>query len=154
VGQSVQGKDSATSLQLTLEDKKLIENVDKYVKELTKITDGKKDAIGYVVAVNGKIDGADIYGSAALFEKIWPRLIKGSATDALAEFEKDKKFAQPTVDNVKAFLNDANQGKKETSKDVSPRVQVSTKEADKNLVIECKDRQNGGQIIHKNYIAK
>jgi hypothetical protein len=154
VGQSVQGKDSATSLQLTLEDKKLLESVDKYVKELAKIAEGKKDAIGYVVAVNGKIDGADIYGSAALFEKIWPRLIKGSATDALAEFEKDKKFAQPTVDNVKAFLNDANQGKKETSKDVSPRVQVSTKEADKNLVIECKDRQNGGQIIHKNYIAK
>jgi hypothetical protein len=154
VGQSVQGKDSPTSLQLTLEDKKLLESLDKYTKELAKIADGKKDVIGYVVAVNGKIDGADIYGSAALFEKVWPRLLKGSATDALGEFDKDKKFQQPTVDTVKAFLNEANQGKKETSKDVSQRCRVSTKEAEKNLVIECRDQQNGGQVIHKNYIAK
>jgi hypothetical protein len=154
VGQSVQSKDSPTSLQLTLEDKKLLEKLDKYTKELTKITEGKKDVIGYVVAVNGKVDGADIYGSAGLFEKVWPRLLKGSAADALAEFEKDKKIQALTVEAVKAFLSDANQGKKETTKDVSPRVQVKVNEAEKNLVIECRDRQNGGQIVHKNYLAK
>jgi hypothetical protein len=154
VGESVQSKDSPTSLQLTLEDKKLLERLDKYTKELAKITEGKKDAIGYVVAVNGKIDGADIYGSASLFEKVWSRLLKGSATDALAEVQKDKKFDVPTVEAVKAFLSEANQGKKETTKDVSSRVRVNTKEAEKNLVIESRDQQNGGQIVHKNYLAK
>jgi hypothetical protein len=154
VGQSVQSKSSPTSLQLTLEDKKLLEMLDKYTKELAKITEGKKDVIGYVVAVNGKVDGADIYGSAGLFEKIWPRLLKGSAVDALAEFAKDKKVQVPTVEAVKTFLSEANQGKKETTKDVSPRVRVNTKEGEKNLVIECRDQQNGGQIVHKNYLAK
>lgn len=154
VGQSVQSKDSASSLQLTLEDKNLLASLDKYTKELAKITEGKKDVLGYVVAVNGQIDGADIYGATVLFEKSWPRLLKGCAADALAEFAKDKKIVPPTVETVKKFLSDANQGKKETSKDVSPRVQVKTKEADKNLVIESTDRNNGNQVIRKNYIAK
>jgi hypothetical protein len=154
VGQSVQSKDSGTSLQLTLEDKKLLEKLDNYTKELSKIAEGKKDVLGYVVAVNGQIDGADIYGANVLFEKSWARLLKGCATDALAEFDKDKKFTQPTVDAVKKFLTDANQGKKETNKDVSARVQCKTKEADKNLVIESIDKSNGNQVIRKNYIAK
>jgi hypothetical protein len=154
VGQSVQSKASPTSLQLTLEDKKLVEKLDKYTKELAKITEGKKDVLGYVVAVNGKVDGADIYGSAGLFEKVWPRLLKGSAADALAELEKDKKVQAPSVEAVKAFLSEANQGKKEATKDVSPRVRVNVKEAEKNLVIESRDQQNGGQLLHKNYLAK
>jgi hypothetical protein len=154
VGQSVQNKDSASSLQLTLEDKNLLEKLDKYIKELSKIAEGKKDVLGYVVAVNGQIDGADIYGANVLFEKSWSRLLKGCATDALAEFDKDKKFTQPTVDAVKKFLTEANQGKKETNKDVSARVQCKTREADKNLVIESIDKSNGNQVIRKNYIAK
>jgi len=37
---------SRTSLQLSLEDKKVQENIDKYTKELGKITEGKKEVIG------------------------------------------------------------------------------------------------------------
>lgn len=154
VGGSVQSKDSPSSLQLTLEDKKLLEHLDNYVKAMAKLTEGKKEVIGYVVAVNGKIDGADIFGSAALFEKVWPRLLKGCAVDALAEFDKDKKFAQPTVEDVKKFLNDAAQGKKESKKDVSPRVEVQTNEAEKNLLIESRDRENKDAFLRRNYIAK
>jgi hypothetical protein len=154
VGGSVQSKASPTSLQLTLEDKKLLENLDGYVKAMTKLTEGKKDVIGYVVAVNGKIDGADIFGSAGLFEKVWPRLLKGCAVDALAEFDKEKKVVQPTVDDVKKFLSEAGEGKKESKKDVSPRVEVQTKEAEKNLLIESRDRENKDAFLRRNYIAK
>ncbi|OAI53332.1 hypothetical protein AYO44_16085 [Planctomycetaceae bacterium SCGC AG-212-F19] len=154
VGQSVQSKDSPTSLQLTLEDKKLLESLDAYVKAMVKLTDGKKDVIGYVTAVNGKIDGADIFGSPVLFTKAWPRLLKGCAVDALAEFDKDKKVTQPTVEDVKKFLTEAEQGKKETKKDVSPRCEVQTKEAEKNLLIESRDRENKDVFLRRNYIAK
>jgi len=154
VGQSVQSKDSPTSLQLTLEDKKLLESLDGYVKAFAKMTEGKQDVIGYVTAVNGKIDGADIFGSPVLFAKAWPRLLKGCAVDALAEFDKDKKFAQPTVGDVKKFLSEAEQGKKESKKEVSPRCEVQTKEADKNLVIESRDTQNKDVFLRRNYIAK
>jgi hypothetical protein len=154
VGQSVQSKDSPTSLQLTLEDKKLLERIDEYTKAVGKLTEGKKDVLGYVVAVNGKIDGADIYGSPVLFEKVWPRFMRGCAVDAVAEFEKDKKFAVPTVEAVRSFLREAETAKKETSRDLSQRVQVQTREGDRNVLIECKDKENGGQVIRRNYIAK
>ena len=107
VGKGVENKDSPTSFQLTLEDKKLLEEVDKYVKELSKAVEGKKDVIGYAVAINGRVEAADVFGSNALFLKLWPKLINGSATEALAEKQKDKKFDAPTSEAVKTFLADA-----------------------------------------------
>jgi hypothetical protein len=154
VGQSVESKASPTSLQLTLEDKKVLENLEQYNKALAKIADGKKDVIGCVVAINGKVDGADVFASPLLFEKAYGKMLKGCAADALGEFDKDKKHPAVTVEAVKAFLKEANSAKKETNKDVSKRVQVSSKEGEKNLLIETKDRDNGGLIIHRNYIAK
>src|SRR5262249_2889650 len=112
VGKPVENKDSPTSLQLTLEDKKLLEEVDKYVKALAKVPEGKKDVIGYAVAVNGKVEAADVFGSHALFLKLWPKLLDGSATEALAERQKDKKFDAPTAGDVKTFLAEAVKGKK------------------------------------------
>jgi hypothetical protein len=154
VGQSVESKDSPSSLQLTLEDKKLMENLDRYVAALAKIGEGKKDVIGYAVAINGKIEGVDIYGSAELFGKVWAKLLKGIAVDALAEVAKDKKFTAATADSIKTFLADAAKASKETKKDVSKRVQVNTKEAEKNVLIETCDLENGGLVIRRNYVAK
>lgn len=154
VGQSVQSKDSPTSLQLTLEDKKVLENLEQYSKALAKIADGKKDAIGCVVAINGKVDGADVFASPLLFEKAFGKMLKGCAADAVGEFDKEKKYPAVTVEAVKAFLKEANSAKKETNKDVSKRVQISSKEGDKNWLIETRDRDNGSLSIHRNYIAK
>ena len=153
VGKDVQNKESPTSLQLTLEDKKLLEEVDKYVKELTKTPEGKKDVIGYAVAINGKIEGADVFGSNALFLKLWPKLITGSATEALAEKRKDKKFEAPTADAVKQFLVDAVKGKK-TEKEVSKRVKQICQEDDKNLYLEARDSANKDAVIHRSYTKK
>src|SRR5262249_16747950 len=108
VGKDVANKDSPTSLQLTLEDKQLLEALDKYVKELTRVGEGKKDAIGYALVINGQVQGADVYGSAALFQKLWPKILNSCAVDALAELEKDKKFEPAKVEAVKAFLAEAN----------------------------------------------
>lgn len=112
VGKEVQNKQSPTSLQLTLEDKELLGAVEKYVKALTKSLEGKDDVIGLAVAINGKVEGADVYGSAALFRKLWPKLLNASAIDALAELQKDKKFAPASADTVKAFLTEVEKGKR------------------------------------------
>jgi hypothetical protein len=73
VGKSVANQESPTSLQLTLEDKKLLEEVDKYVKELSNAPEGKKNVIGYAIAINGQVEAADVFGSQALFLKLWPK---------------------------------------------------------------------------------
>ena len=153
VGKGVENKESPTSLQLTLEDKKLLEEVDRYVKELSKAVQGKKDVIGYAVAINGQVEAADVFGSNALFLKLWPKLINGSATEALAEKQKDKKFDAPTAEAVTAFLADAVKGKK-SEKEVSKRVKQVCQEDDKTLYLEARDRANKDAVIHRSYLKK
>jgi hypothetical protein len=153
VGQAVENKESPTSLQLTLEDKKLLEEVDKYVKEMAKAVEGKKDVIGYAVAINGKVEAADVYGSNALFLKLWPKLINGSAIEALAEKQKDKKFDVPTAEAVKTFLADAVKGKK-TEKELSKRVKQVCQEDEKSLYLEARDSANKDAVIHRSYLKK
>jgi hypothetical protein len=153
VGKGVENKESPTSLQLTLEDKKLLEEVDKYVKELSKAVDGKKDVIGYAVAINGQVEAADVFGSNALFMKLWPKLINGSATEALAEKQKDKKFDAPTTDAVKTFMAEAVKGKK-SEKELSKRVLQICQEDEKNLYLEARDKEGKGAVIHRSYLKK
>ena len=153
VGQAVENKESPTSLQLTLEDKKLLEEVDKYVKEMAKAVEGKKDVVGYAVAINGRVEAADVYGSNALFLKLWPKLINGSAIEALAEKQKDKKFDVPTTEAVKTFLADAVKGKK-TEKELSKRVKQVCQEDEKSLYLEARDSANKDAVIHRSYLKK
>ena len=75
---------SPTSLELTLEDKKLENAVEPYLRKLEPVVQGKDDVIGCAVAVNGAIEIADVYASHALFVKVWPTLLRGGAVDALA----------------------------------------------------------------------
>jgi hypothetical protein len=48
-----------------------------------------------------------MYGSAALFRQLWPKLLKSAATDALAQFDAKKKFDAPTAKAVETFLAEA-----------------------------------------------
>jgi hypothetical protein len=149
----VQATESPTSLQLAQEDKDLLKTTDEYLKALGSALAGKNDVIGYVYAINGKVESGDIYGSTALFQKLWPRLLRSSAIEAFAELKKDKKFEPTSLDAVKTFLADAAAGKKAEEKDVSRRVGVCTCESDKNLLIEARDKQ-AGAVLHRTYLAK
>lgn len=76
---------SPSSLQLTLEHKSVKDAVNTQLKALSAIPNNEKDAIGYAVAINGKISNADIYASGALFKKLWPGLLKAAVTEAVAQ---------------------------------------------------------------------
>src|ERR1700716_1261092 len=69
-GTRVNGAASPTSFQLALENKEVQKTSDSYFKALAGIINGKPDVIGYVFAINGKINSADIYASNALFKKL------------------------------------------------------------------------------------
>jgi hypothetical protein len=144
---------SRTSLQLTLENKSLNEAIDAAVKELAKAPDGKDDVIGYAAVVNGKAVSADVYGNAALFRKLWPKLLKASAVEAVAQVQKDKKFEPATADAVRAFLADAEKGKA-TEKEVSARVNQVRKETGKSVLFESRDRGQEKAPLRASYIAK
>ncbi|MBI3822264.1 MAG: hypothetical protein HY289_06245 [Planctomycetes bacterium] len=109
-GTDVQAKESKSSLALSQDAKEVKAATEKYVAKLMPLADGKSDVVGFAFAINGKVYTADIYGSPAVFKKVWPRLINASAVEAFAEMKKDAKFDLATADMVKNFLDDANKG--------------------------------------------
>jgi hypothetical protein len=152
-GTRVNGAASPTSFQLALENKEVQASADSYVKALAGILDGQADVIGYVFAINGKINSADVYASSVLFRKLWPKLLKASAIEAVAELRRGEKFEAPRSDAVQVFLNDSPKGA-EKQKDVSPRVQMVTRESDDNVFFETRDRAKSDTWVHRNYIKK
>jgi hypothetical protein len=153
VGGVVSSPVSASSLELAVENDKVKESTEDYIKALTNITQSKTDVIGYVFAINGHVNSADIYASRALFAKLWPKLLKANATEAVAEMQIDS-LAKPVTDElVRGFIAEAEKGT-ESQKPVSRRVHLVTKEDDKNVFYETRDRAQNGAWIHRNYIRK
>ena len=152
VGTRVNSTVSSSSLQLAVENGKVQETADSYVKTLSGIADRSDDVIGYVFAINGKVNSADIYGSNVLFKKLWPKLLKANAIEAIAELQQDK-FKPASAASVQGFLADSEKAKG-SPKDVSARVNLLTREDDENILFETRDKDQKGAWIHRNYIKK
>lgn len=107
IGRSVNNSASPSSLQLALEDKDLQAKVAEYETALAGACRQPSDIIGMAVCVNGTISSADVFGSAELFRKLYPKLLKAAATEAFAEFKKDKTFEPCKAESVDAFFVEA-----------------------------------------------
>jgi hypothetical protein len=153
VGGSVQAGLSGSSLELSVEDSKVKETTAAYIKALSGILQNKTDVIGYVFAINGHVNSADIYASRALFAKLWPKLIKASAVEAVAELNKDLEIKPVADETIRGFFAESEQASAAT-KDVTPRVRVVTREDDKNIFFETQDRSEKDGWVHRNYIRK
>ena len=153
VGDVVNSPMSGSSLELAVENDKVKESTDDYIKALAHIMQNKTDVIGYVFAINGHVNSADIYASRALFTKLWPKLLKANATEAVAEFQTDAPAKPVTSESVMGFFDEAEKGT-ESQKPVSRRVHLVTKEDSKNVFYETRDRAQNGAWVHRNYIRK
>ena len=144
---------SPSSLQLTLEDKELNARVDAYVAKLEKCVAGSRDVIGFAVTINGKLEGAEVYGSSVLFRQMWPKLLRAAALDAFTEQQQGRRYELAEVDEVKAFLSEGSRGKG-TDTEVNSRIRVTTRQGEAALAIESRDQDHKGALIHRSYIAR
>lgn len=150
---AVTSQASPTSLQLTLENKNVKESSADYVKQLASLIAGKRDVIGYVFAINGQLNSADVYSSNALFIKLWPKLLEASAVEAFAEFEESAQFEPVTTGLAQTFLRAAESGKAEV-KTLQPRTRMIKHETEKHVLFEARDRARNDAWVHRNYLAK
>jgi hypothetical protein len=160
VGSSVQSAESETSLQLSLEDGAVRRHVDAYVRALSDAPREKGDVIGYAAAVNGRVSSADVYASSGLFGKMWPKLLYASAVEAVTELDGAKGEARREVaaDDVRAFMAAAERGR-ETRDDAAPgaaggRARSVTRDGEAAVMFDSRDPGNGGESVHREYIAK
>ena len=154
VGASVNARASQTSFELSVENSKVKETSAAYINSLASILKHKSDVIGYVFAINGKVNSADVYASQALFAKLWPKLLKASAVEAIAELNKHTDDTQPVASEVvESFLVESEKPAA-AAKEVTQRVRMVTREDDKNVLFETQDRQQKDGWVHRNYIKK
>ena len=69
-----------------------------------------RNAVGVVVAVNGRVIWADIFASTDLLAKYWPKLVRSYASEAVVTRAKDEDVS---VQKAQQFLADM-EGRRET----------------------------------------
>lgn len=154
LGASVAAPRSQTSLQLSLENRRLEREQAEYLAALQPRGDQDDDILGYVFAINGKVNSADIYPSNALFRKMWPKLLRASITEAIGERDAAAAPAPPTGD-VSGFIASADKARKVETRAATKLGRVRTRESAGVLFRESRPAAAPAQSwIHRNYLAQ
>lgn len=152
VGGSVASTTSSSSLQLSLENRQVASNVDDYMRQLSGAINGKSDVIGYAFSINGQINSADIYVSNALFKKVWLKMLKAAATEAVASAHGVRLAEPAKADAVKTFIDDSERAAA-NEKSVGSGAELVTREDKDNVMYEARDAKTKA-VIHKTYVKK
>ncbi len=141
----VKAQRSASSYQLTRENKKVEATSKEYTKALREVIKKNPKAIGYAFVVNGKFSSADVYGSRRLFEKVWPKMLESCAVEAIADYDKKKAAARPDSSWVQT-LTDMEKVKETRRRKVAKNFNYVTKENKKAVQNKAADDQ--GMLYH------
>lgn len=150
-GNPVTAAESPSSLQLTLQNPQVQKTADRYIEALAAVGSREPSAIGCAFAVNGSIRSAEIYASPELFRKMWRKLLKSAAVEAMSGPQSTSSTL--TAADVRAFLAAADAAAPE-SRNLSAREKLLTRETDKAVQFETLDRERKDASIHRSYVAK
>jgi hypothetical protein len=153
LGKNPRDSRSPSSLQLTVENKDVRTALGEYLKPLSLVIDDKKDVVGFVFAVNGLLNSAEIYASGELFRKRWPRLLDAAALEALTEFQEQKNSPRLTAAQVLSTLKAAGKGKP-FEIGATDRIRIVMTETDQCFYFQTLDRKRQEASIHQSYLMK
>ena len=153
VGATVNSSISRSSLELTVENAKVKETTGAYIEDLEGILKGKSDVIGYAFAINGQVNSADVYASRELFAKLWPKLLKASAVEAIAKLDGGSSPQAVGSEEISSFLRESEKPAP-AEKSVTDRVKLVTREDARAIFFETRDTQKKDAWVHRNYIRK
>ena len=140
---------SPSSLQLSLESSALASALEGYEAALHGLARDHEDAVGYIFAIDGRIDSGDEFGSAGLFRKLWPRLLKAAATVAVAR-EDAPANGRPTPAEVAVFIDEA-RAVDPLSKSMPGGTSLETRQTETVSYTEV--RRGNGRWVHRSFIA-
>jgi hypothetical protein len=91
-------ENEAVKKQVDAVAKPIEENYQSLIRQLR-----DRNAVGVVVAVNGRIIWADVFASTELLAKYWPKLVRSYASEAVVTRAKE---VQVGVPQAQTFLSD------------------------------------------------
>jgi hypothetical protein len=127
---------SPSSLQLSYEMKEAKAAVDEYLGDLESAP--PPESVGVVWAINGKLSHADLYGSPVLFRKVWKKLLRAAAFEAIGERTGEPVATPCDTAQVSAWLEEAAAAAAE-EENLPPRTRLLTRRAKSQLRFETRD---------------
>ena len=147
----VQSAASPTSFQMTLEAPAVQRSTESYINALSQVADGQSDVVGYAFAINGRMNSAEVYASHDLFARLWPKLLKATAVEAVSENHAGAHFVAAKKEDVQRLLKEApGVG---NAREVNARTKVESKDTAGSLIFQTRD-QTAGYWVHMTYLAK
>ena len=107
---------STSSYAVVMENQDVKQKVDEVAKPIERDYQSvikqlrDRNAVGVVVAVNGRVIWSDVFASTELLEKYWPKLVRSYASEAVAT---PVKGGEATVAQAESFLANM-RGRRET----------------------------------------
>jgi hypothetical protein len=153
LGAPVKSGVSESSYQLTVESPNVQRSVSEFKKELSGLASRHPDALGYVMAVNGKVTGADLYATHDLFCKLWPKLLESAAVEAVGAVRLDGPIPQPSMPDVRAAATGRGARVSE-EKQINRRTNAVKADLPQGLVFETRDASEPAGPVHRSYVTK
>lgn len=153
IGKDVKPAASATSLQLTLEDKDLKSKVQAFLDALKPAVEAHPRSLGFVCAINGEINSAEIFAGHDLFRRVWPKLLEGLATEAISLTDGKKTAAPATKESAAQFITRA-ESAAATEKPLQGGLKHISAESDETVLFETVDEKKSGQWLRRNILKK
>jgi hypothetical protein len=116
LGNEVKSRESASSLQLTLDNENLQKSIKEYLDAIRPAFEKKSDITGFAFSINGRISTLENFGSAELFGKLCDKLLESAVSEAISKYDGKLDFRIPSAEDVKNFIIEAKSGKENASK--------------------------------------
>jgi TonB family protein len=155
LGATVNASSSPTSLELSLDNEELKRRTDRYIQRINSSIrtrlGGLKQAVGFAFAVNGEISSVQVYASGALFRRLYPKLLRAAAVEAISEHRKGRRYRGLRAGAVRSFMSEALSGKRDTLR-LSDRVKINISATHKSVAYHTHDTV-AKDVLHESYLA-
>ncbi len=148
----VKSNQSASSLQLALENDSLVKLKNEYLNHFKGALENNSQALGIVVYINNELSEINVYNNHALFKDLYVKLLDAAVLEAISEGEKDSVKTLADV-QMKQMLLVREQADTSYTQQVNKATRITTV-ANKNkqvLLFETEDPKEN-KLLHSNYI--
>lgn len=119
-----------------------------YEKALSGLLEKYPDAVGFAYAVNGKVRSCDLFPHPSILKKLYPKLLRSAAADALAHKGEAAGNATPTAEDWTSLLQEPQ--KKESESLMLGNEQIAAEDDER----ACFTNTYNKQVIHRQYLKK
>jgi len=149
-GRTIAGQPLSSSYVLATEAPEIKNRIAEYVESLKGVVNREESLIGMAFLVNGELDTIDVYGNSNLFQKLWPKLLRGAALEAMMK-KSNAASGKPTFSGeVLRFLEPAAQGERRVE-NLPGGIRITVFNGSEAASF---DTERDGVLLHRQVIAK